>query len=478
MVIVCSLQASAIDVSSSLSVGQEYTDNRCLTPSDKEGEWVSTITPRIDLSSETVRTSLDVRGSVQFNSKDQSDCPASSNFGREGNRDRVNPNLTANGSLEVVRQHFFIDADAYIRKNSVDPFSSYSDSSGSGRGNSNLTRSYTISPYLVGKVGGLFQYTLRASYDDQTNDARQINNSDEEAVYLSIVGIMDSPFSWSIDGSYRREDYDQDRLQPGEENELSSASVTLGYQINPKWQVNATAGEDFNEFTTITNETEGSYWDVGFSWKPNRRTSVRANYGDRFFGDSSSLQLTHQLRRSSFDLSYERSITTTRSLRTEDVFIPIVDAEGNPFLIDGNPVFFPSFATTLTRSPIVEERLQAGYRLKGVRSSIGFDVSMSDQQRLEDNRETSFYTYTISADRKLSRNLTLNGRISYDERQADRERALGRDSETTRYSVGLRRALGANTDLVFDYSYIDRTESGGRDYEENQFIVTFNINFD
>ncbi len=469
---------AAWEATADVSVAETYTDNRCLSESDEKGEWITSLTPQAALQGESARASLSLQASVEMNSQNnkRGEC-SSSRFGDDGNNDRVNPRLSANGSLEVIRQMFFIDASASARQNAIDSFSSFSDSNLSARGNRNTTYSYSVSPYFVSRIKDIASVNLRTSYSVQSNSAREVDDSIRESANLSIQGISDSRLSWGLNGNYSREDYDESRLQPGEESELASASATLGYQISRKWQLNMTAGEDFNDFSTISNDIEGGYWDVGINWTPSPRTSVKMGYGDRFFGDSHRLSIEHSHRRSQFNLSYNKSVTSSRELREQDVFIPLVDADGNQLSVDGLPVFLASTETTLTRSPILEERFQASYRLAGRRTTVGFNVSVSDQSRLEDELNSRFITYDINAGRNLARNVNLNGRISFEEQQADKASILGNNSDTWRYNLGLSKGLGVNTNLAVNFTHTNReSEDGGEVYKENRIVVSLTMN--
>ncbi|MBR9912433.1 MAG: TIGR03016 family PEP-CTERM system-associated outer membrane protein [Gammaproteobacteria bacterium] len=469
---------AAWEATADVSVAETYTDNRCLSESDEKGEWITSLTPQAALQGESARASLSLQASVEMNSQNnkRGEC-SSSRFGDDGDNDRVNPRLSANGSLEVIRQMFFIDASASARQNAIDSFSSFSDSNLSARGNRNTTYSYSVSPYFVSRIKDFADVTLRASYSDQSNTARAVDDSARESANLSIQGVSGSRLSWGLNGNYSREDYNESQLLPGEENELASASATLGYQISRKWQVNATAGEDFNEFSTISNDIEGGFWDVGVNWTPSARTSVNLGYGDRFFGDTQRLSIEHRHRRSQFSLSYNKSLTTSRELREQDVFIPLLDDAGNQQVLGGLPVFLSSTATTLTRSPILEERLQASYSIKGRRTTVGFNVSVSDQSRLEDLLDSRFINYRINADRSLASNLNLNGLINFEEQRADSGSSLGENSDTWRYSLGVTKGLGVNTNLALNLTHTNRnSEDDGETYKENRVTVSLTMN--
>ena len=202
--------------------------------------------------------------------------------------------------------------------------------------------------------------------------------------------------------------------------------------------------------------------------------------GERFYGSNDRFSITHRHRHSNFSASYEKTLTTSRALREEDVFLLVTDSQGSPIYDDiGQPLILTSTATTLTRSPIINESFKLGYRLQGRRSSIGVDASESKQLRTEDNLSSVFSDISLSGNRTLSRDTTLNGRVTYRERTADSgSEALGSDSESWIYTLGLSRDLGSKSTLSFNYTYTDRrSDDENNEYKENRIIATIRVNF-
>ena len=42
--------------------------------------------------------------------------------------------------------------------------------------------------------------------------------------------------------------------------------------------------------SSFRDDIDGSFWDVGFRWTPNSRTTVDVGVGERFFGSNPTIQ--------------------------------------------------------------------------------------------------------------------------------------------------------------------------------------------
>lgn len=464
-----------------ISVSEIYTDNRCLVRDDKEDAWSTSVSLNsgsgLGYSRQGSRASLSLDGSVQINTDkdDRAGCDTSGS--RTGSR--FSPRLRANGKVELIEQILFVDASASARQTTLDPFS-ISDENETSRQNRNTTYTYKVSPYLKGRIKDFAQGVLRFNYDDQYNSEDGVDDSSRSSATLDIDSISDSKLSWGISGDYTRESYDQNNLNEGRDNDFASASARLGYQISKRWKITGTTGQDFNDFKSTLDENDGSFWNAAINWDPSPRTSIEVGTGERFYGSNDRFSITHKHRRSNFSASYNKSLTSSRTLREEDVFLLITDFEGNPIYDEfGQPLILTSTATTLTRSPIINESLKLGYRLQGRRSSIAVDASESKQLRTEDNRSSVFRDISLSGNRTLSRDATFNGRITYRERTADSgSEALGSDSESWIYTLGLSRDIGSKSKLSLNYTHTDRrSDNVNNEYKENRIIATIRVNF-
>lgn len=457
-----------------------YSDNNCLDPEDKEGEWVAAVTPSFGVKGTGGRTSLDLSANLELNNLDDDDSRCASG---SSDVDSFNPTLRGTGSIELVSNFLFIDASASIRQNSVNPFLAAGDTSINRKGNKNTSYTYGLSPYINHRFKKLAQVNLRYQYDDQVNSADEVDDSSSESASLTLESVPNtSRLSWFLTGEYQNVDADTANQLETTQSEIASINFGLGYQISRKWQVNASSGQDLNDFTTANEneEIDGDRWSAGVRWTPNPRTTVQLGTGNRFIGTTPTLSIDYSHKHSQFSLSYEKVITFSRILRSEDLFFNLENEDGE-FLADvnGDLVYVSIPVTTLTSSPILDERLQLGYRWQRGVTGFSVDAVQSEQTRAEDGYSSVFSSVSIGLDRKLSRFLSINGGITFlDTDVAADSQELGSDSQVLRINLGFSRKIGLKTSITGGYNYIDRaSEDPSDEYVENRINIGVSMSF-
>lgn len=452
-----------------LKAGETYSDNAGLSQRNKNDDFVTVVTPNIKIDGRGARANLNVRSALEFNSQD------------DNNGDNFNPQLRAHGDVELIEDFFFIDADATARQTAIDPFVATDETSINTRDNSTTTYQYGVSPYISSHLKDYASYQLRYSYDEQMNRGGALDDSNRESALFNLnSGEYFGRLSWGLVGSYSATDYNDavGAISPTDnsDNEFISASLRLGYQLDRKWHVTGTVGEEWNDFISANNDIDGSFWSAGIVWTPNTRTEVNLNYGERFFGSNPSATIKYHHKKSTFNLGYTRSVTDTRSIRT----LGDVLNERNSFgeAIDPFTAYLLSLFSNFTfieNDTIIDERLNASYNLKGKRTTLTLAGDRSDQTSENSNIKNTFSRYSISASRTLVSNLTCNLGYTWDKR----ENGLTGDTATSDiYRLGFTRQLGPNTNLSLNYSYITRnSDRANDDFDQNRISLFLSITF-
>lgn len=459
-----------------VSARQQYSDNICLEDGGEEDEWIATVTPSFSLAGKGGRAELDIKAAFEINNlEDQGSRCSDSGASRQKSSDGFNPKIDAVGRIELVSDTTFIDLKAQAQQNRSNAFVAGGDTNLNRGGNTNTTYDYTISPYVLGKVKDKAQVNLRYSYDHQSNSDDRLEDSEQQLVNLVVSSIPGtSPLNWSLVGNYQTVDYSDRETTTSDTEKLSSVLLRLGYQFNRKWQLYASTGEDSNDYQSFNDDIDGTRWDAGFTWTPSPRTQLVLGTGSRFIGSTPLLEFSHRHKRSVLTASYQKTLTFTRSLRSDEIDVPILDANGAPLMdLEGLPLLLSFSATTETRSPVVDERLSVGYRWAKGRTSLNLDVVESKQLREEDGRSSTFTTVSAGASRSLSPKVTLNTRLVYRDTEVSHDSsALGEASEEYRVYLGARRKLGTKTSMTVSYSHNDRRSDLQNDeYRENRISL-------
>jgi hypothetical protein len=478
----CLLALIATDVlgaewttSAGIAPAIEYTDNVCLSADNEKGEWVGLVTPDVNITGNGNKANLSLAARIEVNSLSDSDledrgCNAQGGY---NNRQQFAPYGNARADAVLIEDWLFIDADASADQNSVTPYAAGGGDSLDRTGNTNTTYRYSVSPYIKRRFKDAADLTLRYTYDDQFNSKDLVGDSSEQSALLNLAsGPSFSPYSWGLQGDYSKVEYsDRPGLGINNDTELKSARLNLGYQLDSTWQINGYVGQEWNDFVSSRDDIDGDFWDVGLRWTPNTRTTIDLGTGDRFFGSTPRFAINHRHKRSVLTASYKKDITYDRDIRT------LGDSSTG-----GN-------ATTLSNSPLLDERFTLGYAYQGRRSGLGISASYSDQTRQGDQpidaenltfEESTFKDVSISVNRSLSRQLSISGSLRWEsQKPKDSSNDFYRDSETWRANLGVQRPLSQRITLSFDYQFTDRQSNNQiqssnlfDDYTENRFTLT------
>ena len=462
--------------SAGVAPGVTYTDNVCLSADDEKGEWIAEVTPDIAVQANGNRANLDLAGSVNVNSLTDSKledlgCNAQG-FG--GNRQQFAPELRGRADAELLEDWLYIDANARVDQNEASPFIKGGGDSLNTTGNTNTLYNYRLSPYVQRRFKDDALFNLRYTWDQQYNTEDVVGDSSQES-WQSLIGSVPgtSALTWGIQGDYSKVDFGDRRNAANNaennESELKSAQVNLGYQLDRVWQVNGYLGEEWNDFVSTNDDIDGSFWDAGVRWTPSTRTTVDAGTGHRFFGYSPRFAINHRHKRNVFSANYAKTLTYDRNIRA---------GADDPFPGDGGelPPGVIEDSSTLSNSPILDERFTLGYSYQGLRSRLGLSASHSDQTREEDGRDSTFRRASVSLGRNLSRQLNVAGRLSWTEEEPQTYSDITSPinaTETWRFTLDGTRQLNQDISVTLQYRYTDQqADNEFNQYKENRITAT------
>ncbi|MBV1929727.1 MAG: TIGR03016 family PEP-CTERM system-associated outer membrane protein [Gammaproteobacteria bacterium] len=443
-------------VNSGVSVSERYSDNDNLSETDKKSKFVTVVSPDISLSgSGGGRVDYDVLAALTHHESSDGD-------------DSTNPRLNGNANAELIDQILFFDANSTINQNRVDPFRSTGDDDVSRSSSDNVTTtySYTLSPYLVGRINSFADMELRYSYDEQWNSDSDVSDSSRQAVSFNLNSGNDfAIFDWGLVGNYSKVDTDDG----DNDDELKSADLHFGYRVNRKLRLRGSVGREWNDFDSARSDIDGKRWDFGGTWTPNKRTTVDIGYGERFFGNTPTVDISYRRKKSVFTASYIKELTDARTLRGQNTFFD-EDAFGNPIdPITGDPTFISP-----DEGQIVDERVSFSWFRQGKRTTLTWSGDHSVQEPQSSRDELVFISSRIELSRRLTSKLSFDTSVDWE----NQENELDEEFETWRFNMGLSRPLGSKSEMSLRYTYTDRDSDLPDDgYEETRVILNYRINF-
>ncbi len=474
------LAAANWDVAATVSPGIFYTDNVCLSNTDKQEQldWagIGLLTPSGSIASEGSRAKFNLNGSVQFNSLSNGqlrddECAGGFNSDRE----QFAPNVNAAGSAVLIEDWVNVNASATANQNEVSPFVGGAGDTLNRNGNTNTYYLYSVSPVISRRLKDTAKYNIRYTYNEVINTQDVVNDSTSSAWAANLANDTSSQLSWNWLGNYRKVQYSESdfvnlntgTVAPREDTELKSAGLQLGYQIDRRWQVNAGTGWEWNDFQTVNDDdTGGSVWDFGARWTPSSRTTVGVGMTDRFYGKAPRVNVSHTRKRSTFTASYNKSISFSNDIRTQQDLL--------------NPNYVNNFAVN-SNGPILDERFTLGYSYTGRRATLNISGNHSDQTQQDNGEQSTFQGLAISVSPQLSRTYSVSGTMAWNDSESATlfgvpNSQFSGSSESWITSVTVGRPINSRANLSLNYQYTDQqSDNSFGGYQENQVMATVNI---
>lgn len=434
-----------------VGVRQTLTDNVDLAPSGEEdSELITELRPGFSITGtgQRVNANLDYTLQTLF-------------YARDDDRDDAFQRFGGSGEVEAVRDTFFIEGAVRRRQGVASLVGPIGVDNLVGTRNRQEVTSAEVSPYLVNRFGRFAETELRYRHSRTRTEAVSGGATSDSYSNLGSLRIDSGSafqrFTWGTGGRYERV-RGEDELSDGT---FRSVDARVGWQLLRTLELSATGGYEDNEFETRRDEDDLSdtFWDVGVLWVPNRRTSIEARYGERFFGNTTVLNASYRARSAVLTASRVETISSERDqVQLVEQTIPVfddptciepgVDCEPiaeipiftgrvvNEFFIDTRTtaaITFTGRRSTLTLSGFQRERdfevsereedevgggLSATWRL-GPRSSVNFVSSYSRNTITVPDREDDLYNAALTFNRRFGESLSTFARVRHQARDSD-----------------------------------------------------------
>lgn len=303
MLVALPASAQQWTVTPGVSLLETYTDNVDLRDDDlASAQWVTEIRPSVAVSGKSRRLKVNASASwsqYAYSDKDSVLLPTDSQR-----------RYAADLQGTLVDEMLYVDASANRSRSNILPFGPGAQDNPFSRDNQTDVKSWSVSPYLVRRLGRDATMQLRYTRDSVDSGLRNLfGTSTGDTVLLNLASSAElRGLGWGL--NYMRQDIDN-RLVGESSSETVSGS--LRYRFSRTWTATATAGYDRYDFEGPGPESKGRNWSVGGIWTPSTRTSVQASIGRHLYGQTGALSATVRARRMVWDIQYRDSITSSRS---------------------------------------------------------------------------------------------------------------------------------------------------------------------
>ena len=467
-----------------LSVKEVFTDNVFLTASDEEEDFVTELTPRINIYGNAKRASVRVNYALQ-----------GLLYANNGDENTHFHQLFSAGVFELVRQLVFIDGSATItQQNRTDTgrgvFTNFGPGTFLGGVGDNISvtgerttvTTYGLSPYLVQRLGDWADAELRFGYDDVSESdedepvdgSRRTTDSTSQRYYAKIEsGSRFNELPWSA--TFERRDIDYENADSTTFQELLG---TVGFVYSPELSLVGSLGHEDNSFRSAGDAGSGIIWDVGVRWTPSGRTTLEATYGRRFFGDRYFFNLSHESRRTKWHLSYDEVPYTARDAQIDEAVaarggaIPIIDP------VTGLPTVSGAGIPRLSDEVYVQRRLSGGLVIEAGRNDFDILVFQEERDYQSSGLGDEFWGASILWTRNISRLTYLDMSAGWTSVDTNIDSIDERQDDLLGLHVGLRRELGRHLTSTIEYRRVERSSTDPTaDLVENRISAGIRLAF-
>ena len=278
----------------SLSINEVYTDNVGLSDSgDKKSDFISVIVPALAITSEGRYSKTAIYYNLQ------------NIYYVESGNDKNIHTLDVSNHTELFKDLLFMDLGAKKSQQNVSDTGRRTSDNLSLVSDLEDVTSYNFNPYLKRRISNLADVEIKYFYNKI--ESNTLTNRSRGVDFHAESGTRFSTLLWEI--YYHNED-----ISGSSENlKFKTATGSFQYLISNHIALLADIGYDDNDFAATINGITGKLWNLGFEWKPSRRTSLKLKYGERFFGTNVLAEFSHSTRRARILLSYDEVPDTERS---------------------------------------------------------------------------------------------------------------------------------------------------------------------
>ncbi|MFT5720797.1 MAG: hypothetical protein ACI9W6_001097 [Motiliproteus sp.] len=477
-----SAPTQAWDLSPSLQLGIDYSNNLGLAPRDKTETFIGTLTPGISISHQGryLQLGADYRLSLV-------------DYSASTRNDRYFHNLNAFADAELVEDHLFVDTQATARQQLIDNSSAGSIDPSLAPDAFTNTLTFAFTPTWRQRIGDYTNIGLSAGYDavvyqSDAEDSEGFNyqltfdtRENPNKIYWTLEMSQDSAKSSNSSQTLDRNDYVQ---------------AQLGYRHSRQLDLRIGSGYSDSHLDTPSNSdiSDGStFKSAGLTWNPSPRTSVDLNYSDQIQSSSRGVVITHRRKRGTLSLSLQQNLSSVRQQQLQAASVgSLICPAGNSINVadcrfinpgdsavpgpDEQLIGITALSTSLNEGRFINEAFNANYsyHLRKSTLSLGLTGNRRKFQDLSGRIEKDLGFNTGWALQLSSRNsININYNWSALEPDVNQKNSI-RDNRRG-LNLGFNRSLSAKTSLSSALRFNQlHSDDASRNYEE--YGASFSLN--
>lgn len=370
-------------ITPSLTLQESYNDNIAATAKDHIFDYITTIIPGLLLNVDTQR----LQGTLNY-------APSIQLYARNSDQNRVDQQFNGRLLGTLLPDTLFLDVRGASAVSTLTGGFGPNREFSSTRDDRLTTTSFSVSPYLVQRFGGLatveLGYVFQAVNEDAASRQQFVNNQSvnfnsqdftSNEVYVSArTGEDFGRFAFILRGSLL--EYDGTGALDGAYRNI--ATLEGRYAFTPMIAALAEIGYQDQRYNSIPPvDINEPIWAVGVRLAPAPEDLVIARYGRRDGFNSFSLDANVGLGgRTRLFAKYEERISTSAQRAADLLSTTTVDALGNPIdALTGAPVGQPFAGSAFTAQGGVLKVKAATATLSQIWERDIFTLALSHEER-------------------------------------------------------------------------------------------------
>jgi uncharacterized protein (PEP-CTERM system associated) len=477
LIIAPSVYAEGWFIVPSLSIDETYTDNVELTIADQTNSFVTQAIAGLSADYKSRLTNLNFNGTKSYamysHNSDLNNDFRTLNANGEYSLGASGPKIVASANIANVSRNNADNSLADLVSGDTIETQNYSTGLLYNFGNSSYSVNSSIDFNInrtedsIGESNGLnaqlgtingnnarhVYWEMSASYNKRKQDLENnISNNGENYTIDALVGAINR-FNFNPFIRF----YDEDIKGSGVSQ---NTQTTSSWGPGIRWLASPHVIIDLSYNFVVDETVSDDYLDVSLQWEPSARTSLKAGYSQRFFGNTYNLDFQHRTRRLTNTLAYTEELTVFDRENYQEVTPDDIElVESNEFSLN--------------------RRFSWSSQLKLSRTSFLFYTSASERETLEskvidDRLEASF---TISRTTSPKSTFSLSAKYNYSIFDKDNPEGARQEDKYKTYSASYNRILASSLSSNFTIQHVTR-DSTSFEYNYDELRAVINIRKD
>ncbi|MDP7592880.1 MAG: TIGR03016 family PEP-CTERM system-associated outer membrane protein [Litorilituus sp.] len=261
-----------------------------------------------------------------------------------------------------------------------------------------------------------------------------------------------------------------------------------------RWLVSDHFYMDISHNYVADKAANDDYVATNINWQPSQRTSLKAGYSQRFFGDAYNLDLQHRTRRLSNTISYNEIIevfdrNTYKKVDRGLFWCPIdvtIDNISQCFVQAEQPEGEYKLGTFFTLEPVennefsLNKRFAWQSKLQLSRTTFAFNTTATRRESIVSKRIDDILSAALTINRKISGRSSLTFLAKFDYNHFNKDSIDG-DNQKDHYrtfSATYTKKLASSLSTHFTVQHTDRNSNNAQySYDEVRTLINITKDF-